>query len=341
MATMKDIARRANVSVATVSAVINQSRFVSKELEERVKQVIRDLDYRPNDLARALRQNLSRTIAYVLPSITNPFFPEMLKGLQERMFANGYSVIVCNTDGDPARLKSYGLLFLTNRVDGVVVSSPGSAQLQQIVQELGNANVPVTVLHGPRSLNKADRVLTDDEEGGYQGTRHLISLQHKRIAFLGVQASTTSRFREAGYQRAMSESTILTDSSLIHKGSDFSEQSGYQLASMALSQSKQRPTALVAANDPMALGAVEACRTLGLSIPNEVSIVAFDDTLAPLVRPKLTSVSFPKYAMGEQAAEFILHRLQKAAANGHCQTVMAPALVVRESTIRCEQLRRV
>lgn len=334
LATMKDIARRANVSVATVSAVINRSRFVSSELETRVLRAIDDLDYRPNDLARALRQNLSRTIAYVLPSIANPFFPEMLKGLQDKLFSYDYSVIVCNTDGDATRLKNYSLLFLTNRVDGVVVSSPGCPQLYRMAEELHGANVPITVLHGPRSLTQADRVLTDDEEGGYRGTKHLISLHHRRIAFLGVGDSTTSQFREAGYRRAMSESGITTDFPLVFQGPDFSEQSGFSAALRSLSDTEVRPTAFIVANDPMALGAAEACHTLGLTIPGSVSIVAFDDTLAQLTRPKLTSVSFPKYAMGEQAADFILQRLEDGSMEGRRQTVVSPDLVVRESTAK-------
>lgn len=330
--TIRDVAERAGVSVATVSAVVNHSRFVSPELSERVSEAIRELNYQPNRLARALKSRRSRTIAYLLPSIMNPFFPETLKGIEDVASAAGYIVVVCNTDLVAERLMRYAAMLVESRADGVIVSSPGGPSLNALAATMRENGIPIVVVHGPRSLTGLDRILANDEQGGYIATRHLLELGHRAIAFLGVKESTTSSLRLAGYRRALGEYGLAQSDESVHLGDGFTEEAGYLLAKLALSEGR-RVTAVFAANDPMALGALRAAEEEGRSVPGDLSLVGFDDTLASLTRPKLTSVGVPKYVMGQMATQVLLERIEGKVHSPPREVVIVPGLVRRASTI--------
>jgi LacI family transcriptional regulator len=330
MSTIEDVAKRAGVSAMTVSRVINNSGYINDKTRARVQQAIAELGYVPNALARSLRFKQTKTLALVLTDITNPFFTTMARGVEDTASAQGFTVMFCNTDESMIEEAKYLNVLAQKQVDGVLLvpafCSPDS------VTFLRERNIPFVVLDRRIPDIQVDTVRCDSEEGGYQLTLHLLNLGHRQIAALnGPLEATTAADRLEGYRRAFAEAGLHEPEALILTGG-FTIDSGYEMAQHALANTP-RPTALFAANNFIAVGAYRAIRDAGLGIPDEVSLVSFDDISATMVLdPFLTEVGQPAYEMGRQATLLLLERLAGIGAAEPQDIVMPTRLIVRRST---------
>ena len=305
--TMRDVAERANVSVTTVSHVINDTRPVSYELRQRVLAAMDELGYQPNRLARSLRRGQTHTIGMIIPDSSNPFFAEVARGVEDTSFKQGYSVILCNSDGDLDKELLYTNVLAEKRVDGILFVAAGLST--ERILDLQAQRMPLVVVDRDIPDAAVDSVLTDNARGGWLATCHLIDLDHRRIGCItGPSDITPSADRITGYRRALSEADIPLDEALVVKG-DFRYEGGYQAASQLLG-TRERPTAIFACNDLTAMGAICAASQRRLRIPDDVAIVGCDDiALAAFTNPSLTTVAQPKHDMGAAALEMLLDRI--------------------------------
>lgn len=329
IATMRDVAERAGVSVTTVSHVINETRPVSDELRRRVLASMDDLGYQPNRLARSLRRGQTHTIGMIIPDSANPFFAEMARGVEDTSFKNGYSVILCNSDGDLNKELLYTNVLTEKRVDGILFVAAGLSTDR--IRDLQTHRTPLVVVDRDLPDAAVDSVLTDNAQGGWLAARHLIDLGHRRIACItGPSDVTPSADRVTGYRQAMMKGGIPVDQSLIVKG-DFQYDSAYRASSQLL-QIKDPPTAIFACNDLMAVAVMSAALALGRQVPGDLSVVGFDDVrLAAFANPPLTTIAQPKYEMGVVAATMLLERMRDLEMPAH-RRVFETNLVTRKST---------
>lgn len=330
MSTIRDVARHAGVSSMTVSRVINASGYASADARARVERAISELGYVPNAVARHLRSKRTKTIALVLSDITNPFFTTVARGVEDVAGPRGFGVMFCNTDESASEEVDYLQMLIERQVDGVLLVPAGSAA--QPLRLLRSQEVPVVVLDRRVESPDVDQVRTDSVAGGYMLTRHLTDLGHRRIAMLtGKRQISTSVDRVAGYERALAEADIALDPVLVRYGG-FGLSAGYRMAKKVLGLDP-RPSALFAANEFIAFGALRALRELGLRVPDDVSLVCFDDLPEEwLIDPFLTVVDQPAYAMGREAAELLLGRLDGTRPIGGQQIVLPGDFIERRST---------
>ena len=306
---MRDVAEQAGVSVTTVSHVINTSRPVSDELQTRVHSAMQALGYKPNRLARSLRQGRTYTIGMIVPDSANPFFAEVARGIEDTTFGHGYSLILCNSDGDLEKELFYADHLAEKQVDGILFIAAGVSS--EHIELLHDRQIPVVVVDRNLPDVAVDAVLTDNRGGGCLATNHLIELGHRRIACItGPSDITPSAERVAGYRQAMQKAGLPIDESLILRGS-FNYENGYQAAQTLLSRSP-RPTAIFASNDLMAVGVLSAANQRGLRVPEDLSVIGYDDVrLASFTVPLLTTVQQPKHEIGVLAATWLLERIDQ------------------------------
>jgi LacI family transcriptional regulator len=330
MSTIKDVARLAGVSPMTVSRVINRSGYASQEARARVERAVTELGFVPNALARHLRLKRTRTLALVISDITNPFFTTIARGVEDIAAAHDFAVMFCNTDESDAEELAYLQMLIQRRIDGVLlVPASDSGKSLRLLRA---HRVPVVVLDRRVSSPRVDEVRSDSEAGAYQLVRHLIDLGHRRIAMLtGHRNISTSVDRAAGYQRALAEHGIAPDDrSVLYEG--FGVEAGYRMACQILDL-HPRPTALFAANNFIAFGAIRALREQGLHIPEAMSLVAFDDLPDDwLIDPFLTVVDQRAYEMGERGAELILDRVAGVGRPARQSIILPVDFIVRRSS---------
>jgi LacI family transcriptional regulator len=330
--TIRDVARAAGVGQATVSRVLNNSGYVKPETRERVLQAAKELGFVPNQVARSLVRKSTATIGLVIPDITNPFFPAVTRGVEDAASESGYTVFLCNTDNDPA-MEAQDVQKLRERmVDGLIFV--GATNRHNLVETLIADGVPVVVTDRQLLDLDVDSALVDNTAGARSACRHLVELGHTRIAHVaGHNLTRTGQDRLAGYRLALEEASIPFDDALVAWG-DFTLDSGYRAAQVLLGRSP-RPTAVFAANDLMALGVLRAALAAGLSVPEDLSVVGFDDIqLAELVQPALTTVRQPAYEMGRIAMCMLRERIAGSACEGGRHHTFQPELVVRGTTRR-------
>lgn len=307
MSNIKDVAERAGVSITTVSHVINQTRFVSDDLLERVNKAMEELDYHPNSLARSLRSGKTKTIGLVIPDISNQFFAEISREIEDRGFEQGYSVILCNTDDERNKEKIYIDVLITKQVDGIVFISAG--EMSDNLKKTIASNVPIVIADRDIKEINSDIILLDNCAGGYEATQYLIGLGHQRIGCItGPSPVTPSAQRLEGYKKAMKELNLHIDPSLIISG-DFRYQSG-EAAMQELLVNQQPPTAVFAFNDMMALGAIRAIYNKGMRIPDDISLIGFDDIpLSCIMSPALTTMAQPIHEMATLVIDLLIERI--------------------------------
>ncbi len=332
MATIREVAKRAGVAPITVSRVLNNSGYVSPETRARVEEAAAALSFVPNMLAHSLRSNRTNTIALVVTDITNPFWTTVARGVEDEASRHGFIVIFCNTDESETKQDQYISMLLRRRVDGVLLvpaASTGAA-----VRALQAQGVRVVVLDRRVPDVEVDVVRGASTEGARQLVEHLIGLEHRRIAILSGPASiSVSNERVAGYHQALAAAALPIDERIICFG-HFTVDSGYEMAQTVLAL-RPRPTAIFAANNFIAIGALRALHELKLRVPEDLSLAVFDDlpaTYAP--EPFFTVVAQPAYALGQTAAALLLRRLENGDGDG-CQDIVLPTqLIVRGSTGR-------
>ena len=330
MSTINDVARLAGVSTMTVSRVVNKSGYVSDATRLRVERAVDELGYVPNALARQFRFNRTKTIALVMADITNPFFTTVARGVEDVAGPRGFGVLFCNTDESEAEEVDYVSMLIQRRVEGVLLvpassSSPSLALLRA-------QKVPVVVVDRRVSAPDVDVVRGDSEAGARALAEHLIGLGHRRIALLaGHRTVSTTIDRVAGFESALAEAGIEQDPRLVRYGG-YHQIEGYAMAREILDV-VPTPTAIFAANNFIAIGAMRALREAGLHVPTDVSVVGFDD-LPPdwSLEPFLTVVAQPAYEFGKRAAELLLERIHGPALEPVRELVLPGELVVRRSS---------
>lgn len=333
MITIKDVAQHAQVSVTTVSHVINGTRFVSEAARERVQQAIATLNYVPSALARSLKSNRTHTVGMMIPNNSNPYFAEIIRGIEDTCFEAGFNVILCNSDDDPHKQAQYVRVLSEKQVDGLIVLSSGGDP--ELIATLRSAGMPQVVVDREIDDLAADLVEVNHELGGYLATRHLLELGHRRIACIaGPQALSSARQRVQGYHRALAETGQRVDDKLL-RSADFTSAGGHEAMSSLLKM-RQRPSAVFASNDLMAIGAVCAAAEAGLRIPEDLSVVGFDDiALAAYSNPPLTTIAQPKHQTGALAARLLLDRITQRDKPLR-REILQPTLCLRRSTARKE-----
>lgn len=307
MPTIKEVAERAGVSSTTVSHVINDTRFVSATVREKVLGAMREMDYHPNALARSLRRGETRTLGLILPDSANPFFAEVGRGIERSAFENGYNVILCNTDGDARKEAVYVDVLIEKHVDGVVFVAVG--ENSDTLHRLLDIDLPVIVVDRDFPGIDVDAVLADNHQGGYIATRHLIDLGHRRIGCIGGPSQITpSADRVTGYRAALADAGIAVSEEMIGCG-DFHPASG-QSAARSLMELPDPPSAIFVCNDLMAIGALRAAGEKGRRVPEDLAVVGFDDIeLASYTNPPLTTVAQPKQEIGQRATQLLIERV--------------------------------
>lgn len=318
--------------MATVSHVINKTRFVSNELQEKVKKVMEELDYHPNLMAGSLRKKRTNTIGLVVPDNSNPVFAELSRAIEDIGFSSGYSVILCNTAYNLDKEIKYIKVLRSKRVDGLIIIPTTIEAIY--INQLVDSGLPVVIVDRTVPDAKTDSVLLDNYQGIYDATKYLISLGHRVIAYIDRPFDLPhSLDRIRGYRKALEENGIKPKEELVIRGG-FNYEGGAKAMEKILKMNPT-PTALIAFNDISAIGAIRAIKDRGLKVPNDISVIGFDDIpQSSFTVPRLTTVHFPKYRMAEAAFDLLQKKLEGTSTDQRAEIVLPLRLVVRESTAK-------
>lgn len=327
--TIRDVARLAETSTATVSRVLNGTGFVTEDLYKRVTGAAVQLGYAPNAVARSLKQRKTNTIGVLISDIANPFFGSVVRGIEDILAERQYNALLCNTDRQVSKEAHYVRLLVEKRVDGLIISAAGnSGEHLALLREHG---IPwVFVNRRPPGIG-GPVVQTDNLAGAYEAAAHLIALGHRRIGVVaGPQDVNTGRERLKGFTEALADRGVPLPAERIYLG-DFGEESGYA-GIRQLMTTPSPPTALLISNNLMTVGALRALKEMGLKVPEDVALVAFDETdWARIVVPPLTTVAQLTYEMGQASARQILKAIGANGQAGEQVVSLKPRLIVRES----------
>lgn len=327
---MKDVARLAGVSTSTVSHVINKDRFVSEAITDKVTAAIKTLNYAPSALARSLKLNQTRTIGMLITASTNPFYSELVRGVERSCFERGYSLVLCNTEGDEQRMNQNLETLMQKRVDGLLLLCTETHQpSQEIMQRY--PSVPTVMMDWAPFDGDSDLIQDNSLLGGDVATQHLIDRGYTRIGCLtGPLDKTPARLRLEGYRKAMRRAGLAIPEGYEITG-NFEFGGGFTAMQQLLAHPVP-PEAVFAGNDAMAVGAYQALYQAGKHIPEDMAIVGYDDIeLARYMTPPLTTIHQPKDELGELAIDVLIHRM--AQPDQQQQRVqLTPELVVRGST---------
>jgi DNA-binding LacI/PurR family transcriptional regulator len=306
--TIYDVAREAGVSIAAVSQVINGKGKISEKRRAEIVQVMEELDYKPSYIAAALTGKRTFTLGLLVPDISNPFFAEIARAVENRGHHHGYSLVICSTDNDDERVEQYLSLLQQKRVDGIIIGT-GVAN-QELLAPLLAKSIPVAMIARELPGNSVDTVVVDDYGGGCLAASHLLELGHTRIAVLSEHPGVTSSLeRIRGFSDELLKAGVLLND-------------------------VDCPTAVFCCNDLLAIGALQAAKELGIPVPEELSIVGFDNTiLATVTDPQLTTIAQPMERMGNLVVDLVLG--SKTRLQGFAErAVLEPALINRQSTSR-------
>lgn len=308
-ATIKDVARKAGVSTATVSYVLNGTRRVNIETALKIRKTINKLNYRPNRIAQSLVTKSSRIIGVLISNISDPFFSPIVRGIEDVANQSKYTVMIGNSDENYLKAMQYLEFSTQHWLDGLIISP--TSNFDKLHQKLYDLDIPIVLVNRRSEGLKVDVVETDNKLGAYLAVKHLISLNHSRIGLVsGPISVSTYADRLQGYMQAFKESGLPVINDLIRVGG-YHYDSAYSLTNELLN-SLNPPTALFIASGRLSRGAFQAIKELGLSMPEDLSFITFDETeWASLVNPALTSVAQQTYKMGQTAATLLFERLNK------------------------------
>ena len=310
MANMKEIARLAGVSLGTVSHVLNDTARVREPVRKRVLEAVSATGYKPSQLARGLRRVRTNVIGMIIPDITNPFFPAVVRGAEDLAFSNGYRLILCNTDNDHSKELAHLNELRTYLPTGLIVIPSTFSDLTQQARYYRDAGAGVVCIDRLPKDWSGDTVTADNQAGAYKATRYLIEMGHTRLAVItGPLHLTNSKERLNGFKQAVKEAKLPLAPEYVQQ-TTFDKHGGVSKARLLL-RLIPRPTAIFACNDMMALGVLNAIHEAGLRCPQDVSVMGFDDLeLAETTNPALSSVSQSGYQLGTTAARILLDRIE-------------------------------
>lgn len=322
-----DVAKRANVSTATVSRVLTKPEAVKQETTEKVLKAIKEMNYQPNALARHLRRLETKTILVVVPDITNPFFSKVLRGIESIAAANGYQVLLGDTENNVEHEKRYLNILQQKKADGMVLLT---ARIDSDLVEKVARSFPVVLACEYIEGLRIPTVSIDNISAARKATEYLIELGHERIGCItGPLNVVLNTCRLKGFYQAMARKNLRVDPVLVQEG-DFSFESGFNLM-MKFFALDQLPTAIFVANDEMAMGVVKAGKVKGLRVPEDFSIIGFDDLeFSSIIEPALTTIAQPAFEIGKNAMELLIRLMNKEDVRRD-QIILADHLIVRES----------
>lgn len=308
--TIKDIARMAGVSTATVSRVINNNNSgFSEDTKEKILKIMEENDYRPSSLARSLVTKRSNIIGVLLPDISNPFFPDLVKGIEDTANIMGYNIILCNSNDDVKKEEEYLKILREKYVDGIIYTTVISTE-EEGLKRIIDYKIPCVLLDRSINHNNIPLVYVDSEISMYNITKYLIEKGHSKIAYIsGPLYSASPNLRLVGYKKALKEANIKIDNALIKEGNYKFD--GGKECMLALIKEGLNFTAVACGNDVMALGAIEALKENNIKVPEDISITGFDNIFtSSLITPALTTVSLPIYNMGCTAAKQLINLIE-------------------------------
>ncbi|AWK50328.1 catabolite control protein A [Clostridium beijerinckii] len=328
---IKDVAKEAGVSIATVSRVLNDIDVVNEDTKKKVVEAIKKLSYRPNIVARSLKTQRTKTIGILLPDISNQFYPEIVRGAEDVSNIYDYNIILCNSDLDIEKEKEYLRVLSEKMVDGVIYMS--SSLNEEILELINELNLKTILVETKDKDGLLPSVTIDNVKGSYDSTKFLIEKGIRDIAFIGVKKDNLNAWgdRYVGYENAMKEAGLKIDQELVYLNS-IKVKSGYEGIQKFVNQNKKFK-GVVCASDDVAMGAINALRDNGLRIPEDVSVIGFNDNFAASIfYPKITTVSQPTYDMGSVAMRMLIKLLNKKELD-EPHYVLEHQLIERESTI--------
>ncbi|MDF2725608.1 MAG: LacI family transcriptional regulator [Paenibacillus sp.] len=329
-ATIYDVAREAGVSIATVSKVINAKGKISQERRREIFAIMERLQYQPSVIASALTGKHTYTLGLLIPDIANPFYGEVARAVEDRGHQLGYSVIICSTDNRDERIEQYISVLKQKRIDGIMIGTGmGNADT---LRELGGS-MPVVAIGRELRAFPVHTVVADDRQGGRMAAEHLLQLGHRRMAVLSESMTvSSSRDRLMGFKERLEEDGIVLQERHVRPCKHRMEDGKREAAVML--EDSERPTAIFCCNDLLAVGALQAAKEAGIRVPNELSVVSFDNTiLASVTDPPLTSISQPMELLGAAAVDLLLEQLEQGTpAAAKRRVAMRTELIVRAST---------
>jgi DNA-binding LacI/PurR family transcriptional regulator len=330
--TIYDVAREAGVSTTTVSKIMNNTGRISAKTRQNVLTIMKELNFQPNVLASAMKGKSTYSIAFLIPDVDNPIYAKYLKHIENYGQKLGYNIVMCSTGNDPNKEVRHITLMRQKRVDGFIIADKFSnlALLKELIAE----GFPVTLFAHDRPEFSVDSVSADDYAGGYQAAKHLLSLGHRAIAVI-AEESISSRERIHGYRQALLEEGIEWDDSLIVMSDQTME--GAEIQAGKLLDLKVRSTAIFGYNDLTAIGAMMAAKERGLRIPEDLSVIGYDNTsLCNIVDPRLTSINMPVEELGRKVIDLLVGKIEGAEKTKQ-RIRLLPTLIIRHSTARLKK----
>lgn len=330
MATIYQVSERAGVSLSTVSRVLNENDYVSKKTKEKVLKAMEELGFQPNSIARSLASNCTNSVGILVSELGGPFFGQMMSAIEEQFRLAGKHVIITPGHSDEAK-EQQGLQFLTSRNCDAIIANV-EAVSDEFLIEISKKKTPIFLISRYVDEIKENCISLDNEMGGFLATQHIIQQGHTKIAYIGgLQFKPDSLERLKGHKRALSDANIEFDDTLFYEG-DFKETGGYE-GFNAFIEAKKQFTAVVCANDEMASGVMKGAREQGMSLPEELAIIGFDNVIfTNYLYPTLTTINNPISDMGRAAANLVLQRVYKQS-ELKVNQVFSPDLIQRESTL--------
>lgn len=326
--TIYDVAKQAGVSIATVSKVINNTGNMREETRKRVMKIIKEMNYQPSITASALSGKGTETLGLLIPDISNPFFSMIARTIEDHAHDHGMSVIMCSTDEDPEREQKYLNVLQRKQVDGFIVAS--SFHKKNLLRELISRNIPVVMLAYDDASLDVSKVSVDDLKGGYKAASHLFSLGHRNIAII-AEHTYSSQLRIIGFRQVLENHGIVLSEENIHytTASILNGRSCFEEISQG---NTELPSAIFACNDLLAIGVIQAAMEKGISIPDELAIIGFDNTvLATTTVPRLTTIAQPIAEMGRKVVEVLIEEINGNASMQQ-RVLFNPKLIIRETT---------
>lgn len=317
----------AGLSIGTVSNVINNTINVNEKNKNKVLEIIEKHNYRPNRIASSLVKRKTKNIGFIIPDITNPYFPDILRGVQDYLIRRNYYVFLCNSDSDLDKENAYLEDLMNMWVDGIILDTCSSFRNTDILKKI---QVPIVLIDRDIRGFKSDIVAVDNEIGAYNMTRLLIDNGHKKIIGLqGPKELSTAKARYKGWKRAMEEKDLFNEDLSIWGG--YSTDTGYDLIGKILKKIS-KPDAIFASNDVSAIGAIHCLEGNGLKVPEDISIVGFDDIyLSKYIKPGLTTFRNYTYKMGETAADIMLDKIKSEEKNSPKRLIIKGEIIIRNS----------
>ncbi len=330
--TIRDVARLAEVHPGTVSRALNEQTraLVNEETAERVLRVAEELGYRPNRIARGLKTNRSYTVGVLIPDLTNPLFPPIMRGIEDRLGDAGYTALIVNTDNDAGRERSQMDAMRARQVDGFIAAT---ARLDtELLADVAAGGAPMVLVNRSLEDGSLAAVTVDDRQGIRLAVSHVAELGHRLIGHVGgPQNLSTGHLRHLGFREAMAELGLAAPSEQVVFADAFTEAHGQQACAELLDRAPG-VTAVVAANDRLAIGCYDTLEARGLACPGDVSVTGFNDMpFVDRLRPPLTSVRVPQREIGTTAADLLLAQLSDGSRDPR-QILLEPTLTVRGST---------